>query len=767
LSPLDLVVHKLHAAGCDPSPTGPSAYESRCPAHNGKRKNLSVRSGDDGRVLLHCHHAGEDGSPSCPPEAITGALGLRLEDLFSPKPNGTHTSPTKTPGKRSWPTPEDALRAIARKIEPQPTSLQSWTYHDARGTPVMVVGRIGAANGEKTYRPVHALPDGSWAIGDPPGLLPLYGLREIGAAGAVIVLEGEKCADAARVTRWAATTSAHGAKSADKTDWTPLAGKEVVVIPDNDAAGEGYASTVLRLLKRLNPRPRVKVVRLAGLADGEDFVEWSERIAREGPEDEATEAVRFELRQLSQAAEPIDLDAIEDAPAAALRPVEAIPAAEVPIPVPEWPDPPEDAAFHMLAGLVVRLIEPSTEADPVALLVQFLVGIGNAVGRGAWAVADGHRHYPNDFAVMVGDTSRARKGTSWRRVLPILARAEPEWADARIAGGLSSGEGLIHEIRDPVFGTDDNGDPVCKDRGVEDKRVLVVESEFGNVLRVLAREGNTLSGVLRQAWDSDPLRTMTKHSPTKATEPHVSLIGHVTQQELARYLSAVEMFNGLGNRVLWCSVRRSKCLPLGGRDDPREIARLGDLAAGAVSQAKTRGEMGLSPSGSEVWVSEYGRITKDRPGRWGPITSRAEAHVLRLALIYALLDTSPAIEDTHVLAALSLWRYCDRSAGYLFGGSVGDRDADAILSALRPRPEGMTRTEIHNEVFNKNKSAADVTRASSLLLRYELARCEPAGGGVPERWFAVNVGSTPTNCTNSTNSLRLSPGGDSSNSSNS
>src|SRR5262249_29028882 len=156
------------------------------------------------------------------------------------------------------------------------------------------------------------------------------------------------------------------------------------------------------------------------------------------------------------------------------------------------------------------------------------------------------------------------KGTAWRRVRPVLGRVDPDWAESRIAGGVSSGEGLIHEIRDPVFGTDENGDNGCKDPGRDDKRVLGLEYEFGSVLRVLAREGSTLSAVMRMAWDSDDLRTMTKHSPTRATNPHVSLVGHITQQELSKYLSAVEVFNGLGNRILWSCVRRSKHLPFGG-----------------------------------------------------------------------------------------------------------------------------------------------------------------------------------------------------------
>jgi hypothetical protein len=750
MTPLDLIVSKLQAAGCDPKPQGTDLYEARCPVHRGRRRNLSVTVGTGGAVLLCCHHAEANGNPSCPTAEIVAALGLTMSDLYPPDPvavlwpgrNGTPRPKPKTSGKRAWKTPEDALRAVARKIKPQPTKLQSWTYHDTLGKPVMVVGRIDSADGEKTYRPTHALPDGTWAIGDPPGMLPLYRLPEVAeSTRAVLVPEGEKCVLTLVNIGAVATTSAHGAKSPHLTDWSPLAGKDVVILPDNDAEGEGYAAAVLRILTGLSPRPTsVKVVRLSGLADGEDVADWLPRIVGDRVGDEASQAARGELQRLVDAAPVIDLEAGIDAPSEASQAVAGSLETEAPIPIPEWPDPPEDVAFHGLAGEVAKLIEPSSEADPVGVLLQFLIGFGNAVGSGLSILADGHHHHANEYGVTVGDTSRARKGTAWRRVRPILAHADRVWADDKVTGGLSSGEGLIWEIRDPILGTDKKtGQPIVTDAGVDDKRVLVVEQEFGNVLRVLAREGNTLSAVLRLGWDGDDLRTMVKHSPARATKPHVSLIGHITAEELARYLSHVEIFNGLGNRILWACVRRSKCLPFGGSINPDRIAGLGNRLTVALDAARTRGLMDWTPAGKKLWESEYGRLTEDHPGLWGASTSRAEAHVLRLGLIYAALDRSDRIADTHVLAGLELWRFCNRSAAHLFGGSVGDPDADAIRDALRSQPGGMTRTEIRRVVFQDHKSSDDVARALALLLRFNLARQENAqtGGRPAERWHAV------------------------------
>jgi hypothetical protein len=407
------------------------------------------------------------------------------------------------------------------------------------------------------------------------------------------------------------------------------------------------------------------------------------------------------------------------------------------VPALEWPEPPGEAAFHGLAGKIVKLIEPTTEADPAGLLLHLLVGFGNAIGRGMWTVADGHFHQANEFAVIVGASSRARKDTARRRIRPVLCHGDAPWEQARIAHGLSSGEGLINEIRDTVFVPDQKGDPVGIYAGVEDKRLLVIESEFGNVLRVLAREGSTLSAVLRLAWDGDDLRTMTKKSSLRASKPHVSLISHITRHELVKYFSEVEIFNGLGNRILWCCVRRSKLLPFGGFCNQEALADLGKMLSQAVEQAKLVGELKWSDSSRTQWAAEYPALTADRPGLWGAITSRAEAHVLRLAMIYAALDRWPEIGDIHIAAALELWRYCDRCAAYLFGNSTGDRDADAIYAELKLRPGGLTRTEINVDVFHRHRTAEQIARALGVLVQFGLARPEMTrtGGRPEERWF--------------------------------
>ncbi|MFO0889336.1 MAG: hypothetical protein U0790_09380 [Isosphaeraceae bacterium] len=232
---------------------------------------------------------------------------------------------------------------------------------------------------------------------------------------------------------------------------------------------------------------------------------------------------------------------------------------------------------------------------------------------------------------------------------------------------------------------------------------------------------------------------MTKNNPARATSPHVSLIGHITKQELAKYLADVENFNGLANRILWACVKRSRLLPFGGECDLKRLTRLANDLAGAVEHAKALGAVTWAHSGRDLRQSEYTRLTEDRPGLWSAITSRAEAHVVRLALNYCLLDKGSEVMDRHVQSALALWSFCDRSAAHLFGKSTGDRDADAILAALRAKPDGMKRSKIRDEIFQRNRSSEDIGRALGLLSRYGLATRETvhASRRPAERWKAT------------------------------
>jgi len=413
-----------------------------------------------------------------------------------------------------------------------------------------------------------------------------------------------------------------------------------------------------------------------------------------------------------------------------------------------WPDPPAVEAYQGLSGDFVAAIEPHSEADPVALLVQLLCMFGSVIGRGSHFTAEADRHFTNLFAVLVGATSKGRKGTSQSRGRALFEAVDPDWARTRILSGLSSGEGLIWAVRDPITKRDpvrEHGrvagyQEVEADPGIADKRLLVFESEFALVLRVMGRESNTLTAIIREAWDSGDLRTLTKNSPAVATGAHISILGHITGEELRRYISETELASGFANRFVWLCVKRSKCLP---DDDERRLdqarlVRLSDRLRHAVEFARTVGEMKRDDAARSDWRAVYPALSAGRPGLLGAAISRAEAQTMRLAMVYALLDCSPTIRREHLRAALALWQYAEASAKFVFGDAMGDPTADAILEALHRNPLGLTRNEIC-DLFGRHKPRHEVERALCTILGVGAGKFvqEQSGGRPTERWFAL------------------------------
>jgi hypothetical protein len=395
-----------------------------------------------------------------------------------------------------------------------------------------------------------------------------------------------------------------------------------------------------------------------------------------------------------------------------------------------WPRPPSDEALYGLAGDVVRTVEPYTESDPAALLLQFLVAFGNVIGRGPHFQAEADRHALNLFTVLVGETSKARKGTSWAHVRSLVATTDQVWQEYCIQTGLSSGEGLIHAVRDQTG----------EDSGALEKRLLVVESEFVSPLRMMTRDGNTLSPVIRQAWDGTSLQIMTRQFPIKATEVHVSLIAHVTRDELRRELTRTDAGSGFGNRFLWGCVCRSKALPDGGRVPIEDFDRLAASVKHAAEHAISLGDCELrrNDEARSLWHSIYEELSEGKMGLFGSVTSRAEAQVMRLACLYALLEEANEVRAGHLRAALSLWGYCEASAAFIFGNTLSDPLADEILRLLRQTQSGLTRTEL-NTALGRNQAAADISRALALLSRQGSAasKIEQTSGRPAERWFAA------------------------------
>ncbi len=339
MTPVELLLSKL--PGAKKSGDG---WSARCPAHDDQQASLSVAAGDDGTALVKCH-------AGCDTSAVLAAVGLTLADLFPAKASPTPLRKAKP--KAIGQTYSTAKAAVTELERRHGKKAAFWTYLDVHGEPVGVVVRWDKPRG-KDIRPVALYADG-WRINAMPEPHPLYDLPDLAAADRVLVVEGEKAADAARSIGFTATTSSGGSQAVAKTDWRPLAGKEILILPDNDRPGRKYGETVAGILAKLTPAPTVRIVELPDLPDRGDIVEWL------GAHGEAAEpaTMREEIEALAGAVEP-------------WRPADAEDHAYRLFPVDKLPDP--------IRGFVdagARAIG----CDPSYLTLPLLTAVAAAIGN--------------------------------------------------------------------------------------------------------------------------------------------------------------------------------------------------------------------------------------------------------------------------------------------------------------------------------------------------------------------------------------------------
>jgi hypothetical protein len=596
------------------------------------------------------------------------------------------------------------------------TGLTLASYADAKKIPVQFLTRVdlsdelykGTAAVRMSYRGLDGVetaarfrlrlaeddhePRFTWKSG---GTASMYGLSRLSAShsSSIVLAIGESDCQ----TFWYQAVEALGLPGAGLWNESRDAGffrsyQTVFIVEDAKNGDE-----LRRSLSDSAIRERVRIVTLDGFEDPSAmFLDDPDRFRE-----------RWERAVARSVPWPIPLPVIEAAhvpPSQAISISEAYPGNHVAVQLPVVrpsseasskilrPTLSEDALYGV-AGDFVRVTEPHSEADSAVLLTNILVGMGNVIGSNAHAVAQQVPHPLNLFAVVVGDTGKGRKGSSMGPVKTVLEQVESEWADNRIKSGLSSGEGLIFQMRDPSEKLKDDGEP--EDPGADDKRLFVVEEEFGLVLHVIARQGNTLSSLLRQGWDGKTLATMTKN-PMQASDPHLSAIGHITREELHKRLDENDSWNGFTNRFLWVYSTRSKYLPDGG-DAPDYRDVVSKLQCAATFAKSLKEPIVRDEEARKLWHEVYPGLSDGIPGMPGVVTSRATAQVLRLSSLFAVLDCSPIVRLPHLRAALAFWQYVQDSTVFIFGDMSGDSTVDRIHEELqRVGDRGTSRTEINN-----------------------------------------------------------------------
>ncbi|WP_436788231.1 DUF3987 domain-containing protein [Yinghuangia sp. YIM S10712] len=405
---------------------------------------------------------------------------------------------------------------------------------------------------------------------------------------------------------------------------------------------------------------------------------------------------------------------------------------------------PSPLVFHGFPGTVVRRIESTTEADPVAILVTLMAAGGVMVGRGPHVRIGDDRHPALIWPLIYGNTSTGRKGSSRSTAMRIVRAADEIFAVRNVVSGLSSGEGLLEELRDQD--DDEEGGSGGRDRpDPDDKRRLVVESEYAVTMARGKREGNTLPGMLRQAWDGDHLSVMNR-SKLKASDPHVGIVAHITQREFRAKVQDSEMAGGTYNRFLPFYSHRNLMLPHPVGAEEQIVTAYGIKLREHVAAARSVGLVRFSTAASKVYTDElYEALTDDSSA--GPVaefTARAAAYCQRIAMLYALLDHRAQIEEDDLRAAYDLVGYSQDSARHLLLGSgTGDVNLDKLIRAVRDAgPDGLTQTQVTRMFGNRLKAADKNVLVSKLLEMDGYAMLPRPTGGASAK---VLVYSDPAN----------------------
>lgn len=383
---------------------------------------------------------------------------------------------------------------------------------------------------------------------------------------------------------------------------------------------------------------------------------------------------------------------------------------------------PDLAVYQGFLGKAATALTATSEADPVAVLVTLMAAFGVMTGPGPYTQIADDRHPGLLWPLILGHTGSGRKGTSLGVVRRLLKAADPEFYRLNVTSGLSSGEGLIAAV------ADDDDNPV----GGASR--LVIETEYSVTMRRSAREGNTLSGVLRQAWEGDDLATLTK-AALHATAPHIAIVAHITPGEFRFCVKGSDMAGGTYNRFLPVYSERAQAIPDGeGATDDLIVSHARELSD-LVIQARELGRVPMTETAREYWndVVYHALSGPDHAdGTVAQFTARATPYARRAAMLYALGDGATAVDLGHLEAAYALVNYARDTAEHVLGGKGTDPNIAKLTAALRTAgPTGMTRMKV-NHLFSRNLKAAQLDDLlNEVEANHGVTRSHRSGAGRP------------------------------------
>lgn len=378
-----------------------------------------------------------------------------------------------------------------------------------------------------------------------------------------------------------------------------------------------------------------------------------------------------------------------------------------PEPGPVW----NDDILYGPVGELIKKASVHNESHPAGMLVDFLISLGNIIGRGPFFTVNATRHYTNGYFVRVGSSSRSRKGTGRDAIDEVLKAVDSDWFYSRVVSGFGSGEAVIYQVRDSFM-----DQRMIKNKyesimvpGVADKRLCIREGEMANILVLASKPESHADAILRDGWDGKPLRNTVKgrshdgiSNSAKCEEPHLSISADTTISELKAKMPSGAAENGFGNRFLYVYVYKTKDCPQGGPqlDWSNEALQFANI----VKFAREQRYMPMTQSARNWWNQKYTKFEHEGPdGLASKMTARAAAHVHRIALLYALVDMSTEITREHFQAAEKLWDYCSESALFIFGGV--NKEQQKIVEWIDMR--GLVKYDlIRDDLYGKHRKTS-------------------------------------------------------------
>ena len=307
---------------------------------------------------------------------------------------------------------------------------------------------------------------------------------------------------------------------------------------------------------------------------------------------------------------------------------------------------------------LVQLACLDTEASPEGVALNIIAYFSALIGREKINYMTGNGPVDARPSILVVGKSGSNKGISGYLVKRVFEDAQESikhktnFMPLNIReGGLNSGEGLIHSLRDA------SGD----DEGIEDKRLLIIEPEFSKVLAVCNRDGATLSGTLRNFHDGRDQTNVTRSNPSKCTRPHLVMLCHITKEELLKKLKDTDKENGFINRFMICHTVQDRDVPNPKPVDEGNLkVMVGQLLSIIewVEQGQTMIESGCF---RKKMNAVYSKLRHPKGAR-APLLTRTTIYARMLSMIFAVMEKKTTITETHLDMALVYLRYWWKSA---------------------------------------------------------------------------------------------------------